>query len=317
MATDNFDIDSLSKELDNQMSQLDKELNKQMEDISSQVDGPQNKKHKYIIRLEGPMMEIESMELPNATDERLEGIWDDEEPFADYINEGLEDLWDDAYNIEVDTFPHDEDVESTFKELAGKVTADKVRRSNYYLNVQKDYTISLHELTDDGEYQEIDGNLKVEMPFHLTHGANLQENIDCNQVTNEELLRELYKKNGFDESYNLSFMDENLTFIPGKWYLVNMKDYENFEEYQEYLLETDEEFDITKLIGIDAWIECSDDCNSFLTGLFYDGKLLSLHQDAIGDGYESVQNYLIRYEDMGEEEGGLRIYDSFPDLTYL
>ena len=38
MAKDNFDIDSLSKELDNQMSQLDKELNKQMEDISSQVE---------------------------------------------------------------------------------------------------------------------------------------------------------------------------------------------------------------------------------------------------------------------------------------
>ena len=317
MATDNFDIDSLSKELDNQMSQLDKELNKQMEEISSLGEKPQKKKHKYIIRLDGPMLNIQSMALPKATDERLEEIWKDEEPFVDYINDGLEDLWDDAYNIEKDMFPHEEDVERTFKELAGEVTADKVRTSQYYLNVQKDYTISLHELTDDGEYQEIDENLKVEIPFHLTHGANLQANIDCNEVTNEKLLRELYKKNEFDESYNLSFMDENLKFLPGKWYLVNMKDYEYFQEYKEYLLETDEEFDITKLIGIDAWIECSDDCNSFLTGLFYDGKLLPLHQDAIGDGYETVQNYLIRYEDMGEEEGGLRIYDSFPDLVYL
>lgn len=316
MAKDNFDIDSLSKELDNQMSQLDKELNKQMEDISSQIEVTP-KKHKYIIRLDGPMMQIDSMELPNATDDCIEEIWEEEGPFVDYVNDDLEALWYDAYDIEIEGGNVDEDVVSTFKELAGEVKTDNVRRSQYYLNVQKDYTISLHELTDDGEYQEIDGNLKVEIPFHLTHGANLQANIDCNLVTNEELLRELYKKNGFDESYNLSFMDENLKFIPGKWYLVNMKDYEYFQENKEYILETDEEFDITKLIGIDARIECSDDCNSFLTGLFYGGKLLPLHHDAEDDGDASVQNYLIRYEDMGEEEGGLRIYDSFPDLTYL
>lgn len=77
MAKDNFDIDSLSKELDNQMSQLDKELNKQMEDISSQVEVTP-KKHKYIIRLDGPMMQIDSMELPNATDDCIEEIWEEE-----------------------------------------------------------------------------------------------------------------------------------------------------------------------------------------------------------------------------------------------
>ncbi len=318
MATDNFNVDALSNELDNQLSQLDNDLNKQMEEITSQVDGSKaQKKHKYIIRLDGSMLRVDSMELPNATEERLEEIWEEEGPFVDYINDDLEDLWTDANDIEVEAFSHDEEVESTFKELAGEVKADNVRSSQHYLNVQKDYTISLHELTDNGEYQEIDENLEVDIPCHLTLGANLQQNIDnCIESNNEELLRELYKKNGFDDSYNLSFMDENLKFLPDKWYLVNMKDYEYFQEYKEYLLETDEKFDPTKLIGVDAYIEAYDDCNSFLTGLFYEGKLLPLHLDATGDGYETAQNYLIKFEDM-EDEGGLRGYNSFPDLVYL
>ena len=104
MAKDNFDIDSLSKELDNQMSQLDKELNKQMEDISSQVEVTP-KKHKYIIRLDGPMMQIDSMELPNATDDCIEEIWEEEGPFVDYVNDDLEALWYDAYDIEIEATP--------------------------------------------------------------------------------------------------------------------------------------------------------------------------------------------------------------------
>ena len=50
-ATDNLDMNTLSEELDNQMSQLNNEINKQMEEIASQVDGKPAKKHRYIIRL--------------------------------------------------------------------------------------------------------------------------------------------------------------------------------------------------------------------------------------------------------------------------
>lgn len=311
MATDNFDLDSLSKELDNQMSKLDNDLNQQMEDISSQVDGTKKKKHKYIIRLDGPMLRVDSMELPNATDERLEEIWEDEEPFVDYMNNDMQCLYSDADDIENESFPYDEDAESTFMELAGEVTTDNVRISQYYLNVEKDYTISLHELTDDGEYQELNESLDVELPFQLGFGKNLQQNIDNTEPEDEELLRELYKKNGFDDSYNQSFFDDNLKFEADKWYLVNMQYYDELQDYQEYVLETDEEFDATKLIGVYATIDDLDEFNSFLTGLFYDGKLLPLHQRACDDGNCSINNHIVRYK---ENEDGLCIDNAFPEL---
>ncbi|RHK09783.1 hypothetical protein DW079_09510 [Segatella copri] len=84
MTTDNYDVDALSNELDSQLSQLDNDINKQMENITYQLDGNNaKKKHKYIIRVNGEMLRVDSMELPNATEERLEEIWEDEEPFVD------------------------------------------------------------------------------------------------------------------------------------------------------------------------------------------------------------------------------------------
>lgn len=312
MTTDNYDVDALSNELDSQLSQLDNDINKQMENITYQLDGNNaKKKHKYIIRVNGEMLRVDSMELPNATEERLEEIWEDEEPFVDYINDDMQCLTLDAEDIRVESFSYDEEAESTFKELAGDITEENVRISQYYLNVEKDYNISLHELTDDEEYLEIDGHLNVELPFQLSLGHSLQQNIENTEPEDEELLRELYKKNGFDDSYNQSFFDENLKFDAGKWYLVNMQYHDEFQEEQEYVLETDEEFDETKLIGIYATIDDLDEFNSYLTGLFYDGKLLSLHQSACDDGNGSVNNHIVRYK---EGEYGLIIDKTFPNL---
>lgn len=312
MTTDNYDVDALSNELDSQLSQLDNDINKQMENITYQLDGNNaKKKHKYIIRVNGEMLRVDSMELPNATEERLEEIWEDEEPFVDYINDDMQCLTLDAEDIRDESFSYDEEAESTFKELAGDITEENVRISQYYLNVEKDYNISLHELTDDEEYLEIDGHLNVELPFQLSLGHNLQQNIENTEPEDEELLRELYKKNGFDDSYNQSFFDENLKFDADKWYLVNMQYHDEFQEEQEYVLETDEEFDETKLIGIYATIDDLDEFNSYLTGLFYDGKLLSLHQSACDDGNGSVNNHIVRYK---EGEYGLIIDKAFPEL---
>ena len=80
---------------------------------------------------------------------------------------------------------------------------------------------------------------------------------------------------------------------------------------QEYVIETDEEFDETKLMGIYATIDDLDEFNSYLTGLFYDGKLLSLHQSACDDGNGSVNNHIVRYK---EGEYGLIIDKAFPEL---
>ena len=113
------------------------------------------------------------------------------------------------------------------------------------------------------------------------------------------------------DSYNQSFFDENLKFDAGKWYLVNMQYHDEFQEEQEYVLETDEEFDETKLMGIYATIDDLDEFNSYLTGLFYDGKLLSLHQSACDDGNGSVNNHIVRYK---EGEYGLIIDKAFPEL---
>lgn len=193
MTTDNYDVDALSNELDSQLSQLDNDINKQMENITYQLDGNNaKKKHKYIIRVNGEMLRVDSMELPNATEERLEEIWEDEEPFVDYINDDMQCLTLDAEDIRDESFSYDEEAESTFKELAGDITEENVRISQYYLNVEKDYNISLHELTDDEEYLEIDGHLNVELPFQLSLGHNLQQNIENTEPEDEELLRELY-----------------------------------------------------------------------------------------------------------------------------
>ena len=165
--------------MDSQLSQLNNDINKQMENITYQLDGNNaKKKHKYIIRVNGEMLRVDSMELPNATEERLEEIWEDEEPFVDYINDGMQCLTLDAEDISDESFSYDEEAESTFKELAGDITEENVRVSQYYLNVENDYNISLHELTDDEEYLEIDGNLNVELPFQLSLGHNLQQNIE-------------------------------------------------------------------------------------------------------------------------------------------
>ena len=100
MTTDNYDVDALSNELDSQLSQLDNDINKQMENITYQLDGNNaKKKHKYIIRVNGEMLRVDSMELPNATEERLEEIWEDEEPFVDYINDDMQCLTLDAEDI--------------------------------------------------------------------------------------------------------------------------------------------------------------------------------------------------------------------------
>lgn len=87
-ATDNLDMNTLSEELDNQMSQLNNEINKQMEEIASQVDGKPAKKHRYIIRLEGKFVAFQSLELPNATKERLEKLRDDrDQPFLSILHQ--------------------------------------------------------------------------------------------------------------------------------------------------------------------------------------------------------------------------------------
>ena len=61
-----------------------------------------------------------------------------------------------------------------------------------------------------------------------------------------------------------------------------------------------------------SWMENDfDEFNSYLTGLFYDGKLLSLHQSACDDGNGSVNNHIVRYK---EGEYGLIIDKAFPEL---
>lgn len=88
------------------------------------------KKHRYIIRVQGVMMQMNSIELPNATHERVKEIFENGEPFADYVvapwGHGL---WFDVDDVECgdEDAMGGEEVVETLKELAGEVSTENTR----------------------------------------------------------------------------------------------------------------------------------------------------------------------------------------------
>lgn len=286
----------------------------------------EKKKHKYIIRIDGHMTMVQSLALPNATKERLQEIWDnDESDFPDYISYNLKNL-----GCTLEDYQFDEDYESyngygseeiadILQELAGdNYPSDNVRFSQFYPNVEEDYTISVHELKEDGTEITINDDLDVNLPLELWLGGTLNqflENFDGEEDT-VALLKSIYKKNGLDDSYNLAFMDKNLEFKGDTWYLINM----SYSKYladipKAYLLETDEEFDDSKLIGIYNQILGLDEFNSFITALIYDGKIVPLYDsekteaDNIDGGHKNYIAYVTE-----DEDGGFAFSQAFPDL---
>lgn len=284
------------------------------------------KKHKYIIRINGHMTMVQSLALSNATKERLQEIWDnDESDFPDFISSNLKHL-----GCTLEDYQFDEDYESyngcgseeiadILQELAGdNYPSDNVRFSQFYPNVEEDYTISVHELKEDGTEITINDDLDVNLLLELWLGGTLNqflENFDGEEDT-VVLLKSIYKKNGLDDSYNLAFMDKNLEFKGDTWYLINMS-YDKYlsETPKAYLLETDEEFDDSKLIGIYNQILGLDEFNSFITALIYDGKIIPLYdsEETEADNTDGDHKNYIAYV-TEDEDGGFAFSKAFPDL---
>ena len=281
------------------------------------------KKHRYVIRVQGVMTQMISIELPNATHERVEEIFEDGEPFAKYVvRRRGNGLWWDVDDVECGyEDPMGEEVVETLKELAGEVSTENTRCSEFYLVLEEDHKFSLLELNDNKKYKEICDDIVIEssQELQLSLGCNLEQNI-YNGLEGEEieLLSALYKNNGYDDSYNLSFMDERCTFEKDKWYLVSLERTEFDDEWdnaKEYILETDEEFDSKKLVCTYTTVPF-DEYNSFLSGLFYDGKQLSVYKDGDQGSTWTIKRYVSHIVESEAVHGLVDIDESFPEIEY-
>lgn len=286
------------------------------------------KKHRYVIRVQGVMMQMISIELPNATHERVKEIFENGEPFADYVvypqGHGL---WCDVDDVECgDEDTMGEEVVETLKELAGEVSRENTRCSELHLVLEEDHKFSLLELlelNDHKRYKEICDDIVIEssQDLQLSLGCNLEQNIYNSGLEGEEieLLSALYKNNGYDDSYNLSFMNERCTFEKNKWYLVSLEYSEivadDFCYAKEYILETDEEFDSKKLVCTYTTVPF-DEYNSFLSGLFYDGKQLSVYEEGTKGLELATKRYVSHIVESEHVPGLVDIDESFPEIEY-
>jgi hypothetical protein len=266
------------------------------------------KKHRYIIRVQGNMMRMTSIELPNASQERLEEIFANEEPFANYVVYHDGELSRDVEDfLEGYEWGMDEEAADTLKELAGEVSLENLRHQGYYITEEDDHEFSLL----DKDYKIICDDIAIEysQDIELCLGCNLEENLGDLEGEEEKIvkLKALYKNNGYDDSYNLSFMDENCTFEKDKWYLVELSYMNGMTK--DYILETDEEFDSKKLVCTHTVVSF-DEYYSFLSGLFYDGK--QLPEDGVGDevDVDVSKCYVLHFK----KDVDFGIDDSFPDL---
>lgn len=282
------------------------------------------KKHRYVIRVQGVMTQMISIELPNATHERVEEIFEDGEPFAKYVvRRRGNGLWWDVDDVECGyEDPMGEEVVETLKELAGEVSTENTRCSEFHLVLEEDHKFSLLELNDNKKYKEICDDIVIEssQELQLSLGCNLEQNIYNSGLEGEEieLLSALYKNNGYDDSYNLSFMDERCTFEKDKWYLVSLERTEFDDEWdnaKEYILETDEEFDSKKLVCTYTTVPF-DEYNSFLSGLFYDGKQLSVYKDGEQGSTWTIKRYVSHIVESEAVHGLVDIDESFPEIEY-
>lgn len=274
------------------------------------------KKHKYVIHFQGSLVKVNSMELPNATEELLDEIWEEQGPFVNFLNNGRTQLVNDVADIERGKFGYHKKAEETLKKLAGEVTTDKVKVSKFYPDADTDdQEYSLSELTDEGEYVDVAAkyqmdveNLDVEFYSHLSVGANLDQNIE--NYDYNDALRTIYEENGFDESYTLSFMDESVNFEAGKWYLINVQhyNYDQIDGIKAYLIETDdEEFNDHKFEVVHTDITGTNACA--VAGLFYDSKLMSIHREPSGENYfPSSNSRIVRFK---EGNYGLKVDKSY------
>ena len=282
------------------------------------------KKHRYVIRVQGVMTQMISIELPNATHERVEEIFENGEPFAKYVvRRRGNGLWWDVDDVECGyEDPMGEEVVETLKELAGEVSTENTRCSEFNLVLEEDHKFSLLELNDNKKYKEICDDIVIEssQELQLSLGCNLEQNIYNSGLEGEEieLLSALYKNNGYDDSYNLSFMDERCTFEKDKWYLVSLERTEFDDEWdnaKEYILETDEEFDSKKLVCTYTTVPF-DEYNSFLSGLFYDGKQLSVYKDGEQGSTWTIKRYVSHIVENEDVHGLVDIDESFPEIEY-
>ena len=282
------------------------------------------KKHRYVIRVQGVMTQMISIELPNATHERVEEIFENGEPFAKYVvRRRGNGLWWDVDDVECGyEDPMGEEVVETLKELAGEVSTENTRCSEFNLVLEEDHKFSLLELNDNKKYKEICDDIVIEssQELQLRLGCNLEQNIYDGGLEGEEieLLSALYKNNGYDDSYNLSFMDERCTFEKDKWYLVSLERTEFDDEWdnaKEYILETDEEFDSKKLVCTYTTVPF-DEYNSFLSGLFYDGKQLSVYKDGEQGSTWTIKRYVSHIVENEDVHGLVDIDESFPEIEY-
>lgn len=237
---------------------MNNEINKQMEEIASQVDGkPAKEKRRYIIRLEGEFVSLQSLELPNATKERLEKLRDDRDQSFLSILYQINYLYCDVEDICLGEDYFEEKDRTAFEELAGDQTEQDVRCSQKYLITSSGYSVSLL----DGDYNEIDDNLDMNF-IQASYLYPLREwekeaidDGDEDRLSEINQLKELYKKNGLDEYSDMAFLDENFNFDTDKWYIINMQFCDNTETPREYVLEIDEDFDATKLVAVYADVD--------------------------------------------------------------
>lgn len=315
-ATDNLDMNTLSEELDNQMSQLNNEINKQMEEIASQVDGkPAKEKRRYIIRLEGEFVSLQSLELPNATKERLEKLRDDRDQSFLSILYQINYLYCDVEDICLGEDYFEEKDRTAFEELAGDQTEQDVRCSQKYLITSSGYSVSLL----DGDYNEIDDNLDMNF-IQASYLYPLREwekeaidDGDEDRLSEINQLKELYKKNGLDEYSDMAFLDENFNFDTDKWYIINMQFCDNTETPREYVLEIDEDFDATKLVAVYADVDLGGNLPDveILSGLFYDGKPLTLYDEG-DDEFLYAKNLIARFSKYKHSnDKGIMVGDGF------
>lgn len=194
--------------------------------------------------------------------------------------------------------------------------------SEYHLVLEEDHKFSLLELNDNKRYKEICDDIVIEssQDLQLSLGCNLEQNIYNSGLEGEEieLLSALYKNNGYDDSYNLSFMNERCTFEKDKWYLVSLEYSgefdDDFDTAKEYILETDEEFDSKKLVCTYTTVPF-DEYNSFLSGLFYDGKQLSVYEEG-NQGTTCIKRYVSHIVENEHGYGSVDIDESFPEIEY-
>lgn len=91
-----------------------------MEEIASQVNGkPAKEKRRYIIRLEGEFVSLQSLELPNATKERLEKLRDDRDQSFLSILYQINYLYCDVEDICLGEDHFEEKDRTAFEKLAG------------------------------------------------------------------------------------------------------------------------------------------------------------------------------------------------------